>query len=126
MYRQKRKRNPNTTLKIVIKSQKNKGGREEKKTYKNKCKTINKMAVKNIHIGNCLKCKQIKCPNQKTQPGWKDTKSRPVETSLVAQWLRLHAPNARGLGSIPGQGPRVCMLQLKIPHISTKDPACCN
>ena len=27
-------------------------------------------------------------------------------TSLVVQWLRLHAPSARGLGSIPGQGPR--------------------
>ena len=65
-YAQKGKRNPNTTLKIVIKSQENERGREEKKTYKNKCKTINKLAVKNIHIGNYLKCKQIKCPNQKT------------------------------------------------------------
>ena len=27
-------------------------------------------------------------------------------TSLVIQWLRLHAPNAGGLGSIPGQGCR--------------------
>ena len=27
-----------------------------------------------------------------------------VVTSLVAQWLRLHAANAAGLGSIPGQG----------------------
>jgi len=42
-------------------------------------------------------------------------------TSLVVQWLRLHAPNAGDLGSIPGQGtrshmlqPRVRMLQLKI------------
>ena len=26
-----------------------------------------------------------------------------VETSLMVQWLRLHAPNAGGLGSIPGQ-----------------------
>ena len=25
---------------------------------------------------------------------------------LVVQWLRLHAPNAGGPGSIPGQGPR--------------------
>ena len=25
-------------------------------------------------------------------------------TSLVVQWLRLHAPNSGGLGSIPGQG----------------------
>ena len=30
-------------------------------------------------------------------------------TSLVAQWLRFHAPNAGGTGSIPGWGT-------KIPH----------
>ena len=30
-------------------------------------------------------------------------------TSLVAQWLRLHAPEAGDMGSIPGQGT-------KIPH----------
>ena len=30
-------------------------------------------------------------------------------TSLVVQWLRLHAPNAEGMGLIPGQGT-------KIPH----------
>ena len=34
-------------------------------------------------------------------------------TSLVVQWLRLHAPNAGGLGSIPGQGTRSHMLQLR-------------
>ena len=27
-------------------------------------------------------------------------------TSLVAQWVRLRAPNAGGPGSIPGQGTR--------------------
>ena len=54
-------------------------------------------------------------------------------TSLVVQWLRLHALNAGGLGSIPGQGTRSCMLQLrsrmlqlKILHATTKDPACHN
>ena len=31
--------------------------------------------------------------------------------SLVVQWLRLHASNAGGMGSIPGQGT-------KIPHAS--------
>ena len=38
----------NTTPKIVIKSKKeeNKKGREEKNTYKNKSKTINKMAIR--------------------------------------------------------------------------------
>ena len=34
-------------------------------------------------------------------------------TSLVVQWLRLHALNAEGPGSIPGQGSRSHMPQLK-------------
>ena len=34
--------------------------------------------------------------------------------SLVVQWLRLHAPNAEGLGSIPDQGTRSHMLQLSV------------
>ena len=48
-------------------------------------------------------------------------------TSLMVQWLRLHAPNAGGLGSIPGQETRSLMpqlrprmLQLKILHATTK------
>ena len=32
--------------------------------------------------------------------------------SLVAQWLSLHAPKARGLGPIPDQGTRSHVLQL--------------
>ena len=28
------------------------------------------------------------------------------QTLLVAQWLRLHASNARGIGSIPGHGTK--------------------
>ena len=40
-------------------------------------------------------------------------------TSLV-KWLRLCAPNAGGLGSIPGQGTRSHM------HAATKEPACHN
>ena len=31
----------------------------------------------------------------------------------MVQWLRLHASNAGGLGSIPGQGTRSHMLQLR-------------
>ena len=31
----------------------------------------------------------------------------------MAQWLRLRAPNAGGPGSIPGQGTRSCMSQLR-------------
>ena len=34
-------------------------------------------------------------------------------TSLVVQGLRLGAPNAGGLGLIPGQGTRSRMLQLR-------------
>jgi len=33
-------------------------------------------------------------------------------TSLVVQWLRLHAPSAGGLGSIPRQGTRAHMPEL--------------
>ena len=35
-------------------------------------------------------------------------------TSLVVQWLMLHAPNARCPGSIPGQGTRSCMPQWRL------------
>ena len=40
--------------------------------------------------------------------------------SLVVQWLRFCAPNAGGPGSIPRQGTRSHVLQLKIPHSATK------
>ena len=43
-------------------------------------------------------------------------------TSLVVQWLRLRTPNARDLGSIPDQGTRSRMLQLKILHAPTEIP----
>ena len=42
-------------------------------------------------------------------------------TSLVIQWLKLHDPRAGGLGSIPGQGTRSHMLQLKIARAATKN-----
>ena len=43
-------------------------------------------------------------------------------TSLVVQWLTLHNPSARGLGSIPGLGTRSCMLQLRptVPQLKIK------
>ena len=31
----------------------------------------------------------------------------------MVQWLRLHAPNTEGPGSIPGQGTRARMPQLR-------------
>ena len=47
--------------------------------------------------------------------------------SLLVHWPRLHAPSARDPGSIPGQGTRfhilqlrVLMLQLKILYAATK------
>ena len=43
-----------------------------------------------------------------------------LDTSLVVQWLRLRAPNAGSPGSIPGQGTRSRMPQLKILHAPTK------
>ena len=43
------------------------------------------------------------------------------------QWLRLCAPNARGLGSIPGQGTRFHMnATTKSSHAATKEPASHN
>ena len=42
----KRKKNPNTTLKLVIKSQEKRKKEEGKETYKNKSETINKMAAR--------------------------------------------------------------------------------
>ena len=38
----------------------------------------------------------------------------------MVQWLRLCPPNAGGLGSIPGQGTRSQILQLKILHAAAK------
>ena len=32
----------------------------------------------------------------------------------MVQWLKLCAPNAEGLGSIPGQGTRSHMLKLRV------------
>ena len=51
--------------------------------------------------------------------------------SLVVQWLRLCAPNAEGLGLIPGQGTRISGTQFshavtKSLHATSKDPACPN
>ena len=49
-----------------------------------------------------------------------------IGTSLVVQWLRLLAPNAQGLGSIPGQGTRSHLLQLRVHLLRLKDPVCCS
>ena len=46
----------------------------------------------------------------------------------TSQWLRLHAHNAGGPGSIPGQGTRSHVPQLKILHatLKTEDSECHN
>ena len=51
-----------------------------------------------------------------------------LRTSLVAQWLTLCAHNARGLGSMHGQGTRSHILQLRVLKLKLliKDPACHN
>ena len=50
-----------------------------------------------------------------------------IGTSLGAPWLRLCAPNAGGLGSIPGQGTRSHMhVATKSLHATTKEPTCHN
>ena len=48
--------------------------------------------------------------------------------SLVVQWLGPRAPNAGGLGSIPGQGTRFHMPQLGLLHatVETEDLVGCN
>ena len=47
---------------------------------------------------------------------------------LVFQWLRLSTSNSGDLGSIPVQGTRFHMIQLKIPHAPAKikDLEYCN
>ena len=49
-------------------------------------------------------------------------------TFLVAQGLRLCSPNAGGPGSIPGQGTRSHMSQVKslCAVTKTEDPTCQN
>ena len=43
-------------------------------------------------------------------------------TSLVVQWLRLHIPNAGDPDSIPGQGIRAHMPQLRDHMPQLKNP----
>ena len=47
-------------------------------------------------------------------------RSRILGTCLVVQRLKLHVPNARGLGLVPSQGTRSHVLQLKMLHATIK------
>lgn len=42
----------------------------------------------------------------------------------MIQWLELYAPNAGGLGSVPGQGTEFHMPQLGASVPQLKHPAC--
>ena len=42
----------------------------------------------------------------------------------MVQWLRLHVPNAGGLGSILGQGTTSHMLQLRLGATTTTKNVC--
>ena len=63
----------------------------------------------------------------------RNKKKKNVQKSTHKDFLgglvaKLCAPNAEGQGSIPGQGTRSHMLQLKISHVTTKmeDPMYLN
>ena len=48
-HTQKKSRNANTTIKIVIKSQEKRSKEEEKKSYKSKPKTMNKLEIEHTY-----------------------------------------------------------------------------
>ena len=62
---QQQESNPNTSPKIDIKSQENKRRKEEKRPSKSQNYKQNNN--ESIHIDNYLKCKWIKCSNQKAE-----------------------------------------------------------
>ena len=62
------------------------------------------------HLAVSKKKKKKRCTQKKRMP----------ETSLVVHWLRLSAPNVGRPGSVPGQGTRAHMPQLKILCAATK------
>ena len=53
------------------------------------------------------------------------TKKILLGISLVVQRVRLRAPSAGGLGSIPGWGTRMCAATKK-PSCLNYEPTCCN
>ena len=62
---QTRKGNKNTKLKVVIKSQENKRGKEEKNANKNKSKTIKKMLIRTYISTITLNVNRLNAPTKK-------------------------------------------------------------
>ena len=52
-------------------------------------------------------CAALRGPVDSQHPTCEHQGTEMFRTSLVIQWLRLWAPNAGGLGSIPGQGTKI-------------------
>ena len=68
------------------------------------------------HQTTCISdsCTPQSLPHEKP---YTETHQQKGSTSLVAQWLRLLAPNAGGPGSIPDQGTRS-----HVPHLRVRMP----
>ena len=80
----KREKNPNITLRRVIKSQAKEKERR-KKNYKNKWKMINQngnIRIYVIPINTYFKCKWTKCSNQKTQIDGSNLSARQLMNGL--------------------------------------------
>ena len=73
----------------------------------------------------CAVCLQAQCTQEGVtwSPDCTLVKKQDCVTSLVVQWLRLHAPDAGGLGLNPGQGTGSHMLQVRV-HIATSKAWC--
>ena len=71
IHTRKRKRNPNTTLKIVIKSQEEKTKEEGKKKDLKKTKIMNKMAIRTYILIIILNVKRLNAPTKRHRlPEW--------------------------------------------------------
>ena len=76
-------------------------------------KAVSRLSADRCHIPHKL-TETVNDPLPKSQV-------KNIEGSLVVQWLRLRAPNAGGPGSIPGQGTRSHMPQLRPGTAKTKN-----
>ena len=62
---------------------------QQKRTYRNKPKTVKKMAIRILPINDFFKCKWAKCCNQKTQIGWMNTKTIPIYMVVIRESLQI-------------------------------------